>query len=208
MDGKYKVILFDLGGVLIELAGMPTMMAWTRHTLSPEEFWKRWLASPAVREFESGKSTPESFSETLIGEFDLPVAPDAFLTQFLQWPRDTFPGTGPLLQKLSGAYLLGTLSNTNALHWERFNREMDFMGYFDHHFPSHLTGLLKPDQEAFTHAIRILGVEAADILFFDDNRINVHGARAAGMHAHRVAGLVELESALATLGLLTQSADP
>lgn len=46
---KIQVALFDLGGVLVELRGVPTMLAWLDHRVSLEELWKLWLSSPTVR---------------------------------------------------------------------------------------------------------------------------------------------------------------
>jgi glucose-1-phosphatase len=202
MTRKYKAILLDLGGVLIQLTGMPTMMQWTGNALSVDQFWQRWLTSRAVRDFESGRSSSQAFADSVISEFDLPVKPDEFLTRFIGWPRQTYPGTAALLGKLNGSYRLGTLSNTNALHWKRFQEKMSFLDFFDVHFPSHLTGWLKPDQEAFENTIRCLGVSPGEIVFFDDNRLNVEGARSAGMHAHVVSGVEGLSKKLYRLGML------
>jgi FMN phosphatase YigB (HAD superfamily) len=35
----------------------------------------------------------------------------------------------------------------------------DLIGAFDHHFASHLTGKIKPDEEAFQHVLAALGCE-------------------------------------------------
>ena len=42
-------ILFDLGGVMIELAGVERMLEWSPGLGTTGELWRRWLASPAVR---------------------------------------------------------------------------------------------------------------------------------------------------------------
>lgn len=202
MTRKYKAILLDLGGVLIQLAGMPTMMQWTRHALSADQFWQRWLTSEAVRKFESGCSTPEKFAESVVSEFDLPVASDEFLTHFLLWPRRTYPGATALLKRLNGTYRLATLSNTKTLHWNRFQNKMTLLDYFDVHFPSHLTGWLKPDGEAFSNATKSLGARPHEVVFFDDNLLNVEGALATGMHVHVVSGVSGLSQKLSRLGIL------
>src|SRR4029453_12402902 len=49
-----EVILFDLGGVLIELAGVEKMIEWSPGIETVEELWRRWLHSDAVRRFETG----------------------------------------------------------------------------------------------------------------------------------------------------------
>ena len=56
------VILFDLGGVLIELAGVEKMLEWSKDLASTDELWRRWLHSAAVRAFETGKIGTDAFA--------------------------------------------------------------------------------------------------------------------------------------------------
>ncbi len=192
----FDVILFDLGGVLIELTGIPTMIAWTRGRLTPDQLWERWLSSPAVRKFEKGRSTPEQFSGAMVDEFGLAVSADVFLNEFLYWPRRTYPGTRTLLQNLSTRYTLASLSNISALHWERICNEMDLASYFSNNFPSFKTGFVKPDKEAYINALAELDCRPERVLFMDDNAANVNTAVSLGMTAFTVAGLPGVKSAL------------
>ena len=73
---------------------------------------------------------------------------------------------------------------------------------FHHHFPSHLTGRIKPDQEAFQHVIDTLGCRPDAVLFLDDNKFNVETARGMGMHTSCVKGPIEAREALVAAGLL------
>ena len=43
--------------------------------------------------------------------------------------------------------------------------------------------LLKPSPEIYQEAVRRIGLPAGEILFIDDNRENVEGARAVGLQA-------------------------
>jgi putative hydrolase of the HAD superfamily len=198
----FDVLLFDLGGVLIELAGVDRMLELTAHALSVDELWVRWLASEGVRQFESGRSNPEDFAAAILAEFGLPIGAAQFLEEFTAWPKGVFPGSYELLQTLSASYRLACLSNTNALHWSRICDEMGLLRYFDAGFASHLIGLMKPDAEIFQHVIEQLGCPPERILFLDDNRLNIESARSAGMTAHRVAGLAEVTALLRTVGVL------
>ena len=47
-----------------------------------------------------------------------------------------------------------------------------------------------------------LNLGLSEFLFLDDNRLNVEQARAVGMVAHRVAGVIETSALLRSLGLL------
>lgn len=197
----YEVILFDLGGVLVELGGLPVRMDGAGEP-TDEEDWRRWLASPAVRRFESGRSTPEEFGRAMVEEFDMGVEPEAFLEAFREWPRGFFAGAEELLRKLSGRYRVACLSNSNPLHWQRFHDELGLAELFDHRFGSHLIGSLKPDREVFEHVVAALGCPAERVLFLDDNQVSVDAALGVGLSAHRVQGVAGAERVLEDLGLL------
>jgi putative hydrolase of the HAD superfamily len=74
---------------------------------------------------------------------------------------------------------------------------------FDQHFPSHLTGKLKPDRESFEYVLQSLNCDPAAILFLDDNEINIMGARSVGMIAYLAKGPQEAENILEEIGILT-----
>jgi putative hydrolase of the HAD superfamily len=78
---------------------------------------------------------------------------------------------------------------------------------FDSHFVSHLTGRIKPDPEAFEHAIGTLGCRGEAIVFVDDNQLNADAARRPGIRAHRTRGAAEARSVLPEYGLLHEAAE-
>jgi HAD superfamily hydrolase (TIGR01509 family) len=94
------------------------------------------------------------------------------------------------------------LSNTNEIHW---NEQIDapvLHALFETRFLSHEIGLVKPDREIFDHVVEGLDCEPGEILFLDDNQLNVDGARAAGLNAHRVVGVEAARSVLGEHGTL------
>lgn len=197
-----KVLLFDIGGVLVELGGMQTMHEWTRFQYSTEEMMRDWLLSPVVRSYESGKSNARVFSKEIIEELKLPVSAEIFMEEFQQWPTRLFAGVKDLLIQLGQHYTLVSLSNTNDMHWPRISETLGLSPLFDHHFPSHLTGLLKPDREAFEQVCQALNVPPASILFFDDSKKNIEAAKVFGMHTALVHGVLEVKRFLHEAGLL------
>jgi FMN phosphatase YigB (HAD superfamily) len=194
-------VLLDFGGVLIELVGVEQMLAWCPRLADTAELWRRWLQSPAVRRFETGGSTAEDFAAEIVCEFGLPVTGDEFLEAFARWPRALFPGIAGLLVRLARRCRLASASNTNELHWQRFEREWALPGYFHHNFPSHRVGMLKPDAGYFLHVIEALGTDAGRVLFIDDNRINVEAAARLGIVARHAVGVGGLVAALAEFDL-------
>ena len=200
MGDIYDVLLVDLGGVVIELGGVPIWQAWTGAE-NEAEVWERWLRSAAVRRFESGRCGAEEFSREIVEEFGLAVAPADFAEQFARWPRGVYPGVAELLMRARRHLRVACLSNCNELHWPRFMGEMGLREVFEPALSSHQLGALKPDAEIFALAAERLECPPQRILFVDDNQINVDGALSAGYSARLVRGPEALRSLLLELGL-------
>jgi putative hydrolase of the HAD superfamily len=194
-----KIILFDLGGVLIENNGRQALMAMLSQALPDHQVAERWNDSPAVRLFESGRSSAQEFASAFIEEWQLGLAPACFISSFSGWLGGFFPGVPELLRALRARHRIACLSNTNVLHLARMP---DLRSVFDGCFLSHEMGLMKPDREAFEFALNALSVRPQDVWFFDDLLANVSAARALGINSHRVAGFADVEPILKREGLL------
>lgn len=201
MSARIEALLFDLGGVLIELVGVERMLQWCPTLGDTETLWRRWLASPAVRAYETGRCTRAHFAQTVIDEFGLPVQSDAFLDEFAWWPRRLHDDATTLLQSLKPRFRLASLSNTNELHWARFDRDWKLPSYFHANFPSYAVGRLKPDADYFEHVLEAMNLEPGQALFIDDNAINVEAAARLGIHARKAVGPAGVRAVLADLAL-------
>jgi len=204
---EIRVLLFDVGGVLVQLSGVEVMLGWLGPALTLEEMWRMWLHSSPVRLFETGKIGAAEFASGVISEFGLPVEPQQFLQAFVSWPTGLYPGTLEMLARIPRSYRRAILSNSNDLHWPRVKDDMGLGAAFDHHFVSHLTGRIKPDAEAFAHVVESLGCTPAEVLFLDDNTINVEAAQRFGMQAYRVHGAAGTHRVLADLGVIDRNGD-
>ena len=197
---KPEVVLFDLGGVLIELGGIADLASFAQEW-SEDELWRRWLECPWVRRFERGQCGADEFAVGMVDSWSMTVEPDVFLEAFAGWPLGLLPGAHELVHSIKPAARVCCLSNTNTVHAERQWAEFGLEGFFEERFFSHEMGLVKPDREAFDHVIKALGCPAEKILFLDDNQINVDGARAAGLRAERTRGTTEARAVLNHAGL-------
>jgi HAD superfamily hydrolase (TIGR01509 family) len=195
----FEVILFDLGGVLVHFDGITPLLALSGNRLEPEDARRFWLASPAVRRFETGRCTPEEFALGAVAELGLAMAPALFLEQFLTWDRGPMDQALSLLDSLRPHFLLACLSNNNELHWHRLRTETCLAAKFHRCYLSHEIGLMKPDREAFDYVVRDLGIRSAHILFFDDNPECVETARRLGFGAHQARGVREVQAVLSSL---------
>ena len=197
-----EVVVFDLGGVLAEFGGVERM-----GTLAglddPDELWRRWLTCEWVRRFERGTCSPEEFAEGVVGDWELPVTAEAFLTEFSPWLVGPLPGAEDLVsQTRASGVAVAVLSNTNKVHWDAGAGRWPLVSMFDRTFLSFEVGMVKPDREIFDRVVADLGVAADQVLFLDDNRINVDAARVAGLQAERVVGVSEARHALTAAGVL------
>ena len=197
-----RVVLFDVGGVLVELSGVATVLGWVADRWTPAELWHRWLHSPAVRAFETGRCDADTFATELVTELELGVAPALFLESFAGWPTGLFPGVRELVARIPNHVTRALLSNSNALHWPRVEEEFGLRALFEHRFVSHLTGRIKPDRDAFEHVVSTLGCEAGSVFFLDDNLLNVEAAREAGMQGAVALGVDGAEQALRQAGII------
>jgi len=196
---KNSVIMFDLGGVLVENHGRAELTAMLPSPLERDEIWRKWLGSPSVRSFERGMISPEQFASAFVEEWQIGLKPSAFLQAFAMWPRGLYDGAEELLQRLKESHHLACLSNTNVIHWQRFPQ---LHALFDSCFLSHEIGHVKPDRAVFEYALEQLNVRAGDVYFFDDLSLNVSAAREVGIKAFHVESFLELEPILRGESLL------
>jgi putative hydrolase of the HAD superfamily len=196
-----EVVLFDLGGVLVELEGPPVPHAWT-DAVREQELWDRWLSCPWVQRFERGGCDVREFAAGVVETWGLRVEPEVFTEHLRSWPRGLFPEAEPLVREVAQSARVGCLSNTNELHWDG-QLDADLLrGFFPGAaFASHELGCVKPEREIYECALTELSVAPERVLFLDDSARNVAGAEAVGLHARRARGPSEARAALAEFGL-------
>jgi putative hydrolase of the HAD superfamily len=193
-----SVLLFDLGGVLVDNAIFEDLPDLLPTPLPKGDLHELWLSSPAVRRFERGEIDADAFAAQFVSEWGLTLAPSAFLERFATWPKGFFAGAGPLLTRLRRRYRIAYLSNSNAVHWRGFS---DILSHADVAYASHICGLVKPDPALFRLVVDDLGCAPGDICFFDDSAGNVRAAQAFGLDAHLTVGVDQLTAKLQALGL-------
>ena len=193
-------IIFDLGGVLLDLDMEGVGKACMRLGINPDFFFVKAdadntstvchgiSAGKAITAYQVGMMSSEEFLSLVLehsGEGitreDVVEAWNACIGPL---PRYRLDMIHALRRK---GYRTHLLSNTNDLHWEEIKRRFfDEEGYtcsdlFDHVFVSHEVRLAKPAPEIYRHAVRQIGSPADQCFFIDDAEINVEAAKREGM---------------------------
>jgi len=197
---RFDVLLFDLGGVLMDFAGFDELALFMPGAPERSEIRDRWIRCEAVRRFERGEIARDEFATSVIKELKIDLSPSDFLRKFVEWAREPSPEAISLLGRLGRGYRIAALSNANELHTPLHRKR--FEDVIDTFYFSDEIGAVKPDRAIFEHVIRDLDVPPERIAFFDDTPVNVKAARNAGIEAYAAEGLEALEARLRHLGLV------
>lgn len=197
MTDSKQVLLFDLGGVLIESNMFSELGKLMSSEKSVADLVEMWLQNELTREFELGRCSADEFSRSVVSEFNLSTDPNGFLVAFRSWVKGFNPNVEPMLAELRRDYIVCCLSNSNEVHWPEISTHQ-----FHHAFSSHLIGCIKPDKESFDYVLDAIGAQANNVHFFDDALLNVNAARQMGINAYHTPGFSSVETQLKQLGFL------
>jgi putative hydrolase of the HAD superfamily len=196
-----EVVLFDLGGVIVQFQD-PGYLAKLLGESDDASALAKWILCPSVQAYESGNCDRYEFANGIVEYFELAADPDEFLSNFLAWPQDVFPGSKEIVSAIHPEVRVGCLSNTSEFHWGRQKSAAILQEMFELRFLSYEMGQLKPDPEIYQTVARQLDCAASSILFFDDHPKNIAGARAVGFEAHLTKGIREAQAHLQQYGLI------
>jgi glucose-1-phosphatase len=201
---RIDLVLFDLGGVLIQPGGVAAMRALAGID-SDEALWARWLGCRWVQRFEAGGCTAEEFADGMVADWNLALEPAAFLEEFGRWPEPPFEGALELVDAVQASVPAGFLSNMNAFQWDANYESIPLTKAFAFRFLSFELGLVKPDVAVFEAVAERLPVPRCRVLFLDDNLVNVEAAEEVGFAARHVRGIDAARAALVSVGVLSEA---
>jgi putative hydrolase of the HAD superfamily len=176
-------------------------MAVSQGRLEREQARQFWMHTPEVALLDTGRVTPEEFARLMDERLQLGLGTAAMLQALDDWLQGPYPGVRELLQQLGARYRLAVLSNNNALHWGKIERQFDILPLFETCFASHHMGLRKPDLAVYQPCAASLASSCRHH-FFDDNIECVHSARQAGWQACHTVGFDAVRQAVQAHGLL------
>ena len=190
MEG-IKNILFDMGGVLIDLDRMEAVRAFEALGFTDvNKYLGDYGQQGAFLELEDGSITPAEFYDRI--RQHIPQATDEQIADaFMQFLRGLPLYKLEMLRKLKAkGYRLMLLSNTNPVMFPRicdtyFRQEGLTVGdYFDDIFLSYEPKAIKPDEKIFRRVLEQSGVRADETLFIDDSQANLDASIRFGFETY------------------------
>lgn len=115
------------------------------------------------------------------------------------WTRISGPVTEWALGLQKKGYKIGILSNMPFEFLERFESRVPLFLAADAAVFSCRVNLVKPEPEIYREAVKSLGVQAEEIVFFDDIQINIDAARAEKLNAFLWTSLAQAKKDLEPL---------
>jgi glucose-1-phosphatase len=198
-----EALLFDFGGVLVEIDFDLAFTHWARCAgCEPEAVRSRFLMDEAYARHETGALDVAGYFDSLRTRLGIDIPDEDFARGWHAIFVREVPGIIPLLDRLGRQRPLYLFSNTNPSHYEFVSsRFSELLGKFDRIFLSSSLGRRKPEPAAFHAVAQAIDVPPERVLFFDDTPVNVEGALAVGMHAVLVQSFDDIVNALRDCGL-------
>src|SRR5579863_6254789 len=154
-----KNIIFDLGGVFINLDNRKTEAAFTAIGVKNfRDYFGHGHAAACFKDYEVGTINDQEFIRAIrelagLSRVSDQVIIDSWNALLLDFPAERIE----LLQTLRNKYRLFLFSNTNALHlaalrqiWRNSHGTAKTLDdYFEKTYYSHLMGMRKPDPESY-----------------------------------------------------------
>ena len=187
MKREYKIIIFDLGGVIINLKKQNCIDAFKALGYnSVDTMLSEYRQDGEFLALEEGRVSPEEWRDIVRKSIPSPVTDAQIDAAFNAFLVDIPVEKLRMLRTLKSKYRIAMLSNTNKVMFESKIPELfkieglTIEDYFDDFFLSYKMGMSKPSPEIFIKVAEQLGIEPNEALFIDDSQANVDAASKLG----------------------------
>ena len=186
-----KTIIFDLGGVILDINYQNTIEAFKKIGVkNPKYFYTKAYQINLFNNLETGSISNKEFLQELKKETngDLKAIKKAWNAMILNLPIDRID----VLQKLKKKYSIFLLSNTNDIHISKFKNNIGeslyykFYNLFEKVYYSHKIGLRKPDEKIFKLIINENKLIPNQVLFIDDSPQHIEAAKGMGIKTYHL----------------------
>lgn len=192
-----KAIIFDLGGVLLNIDFQLSEKAFTElGILNFADFFSQFHSNDLFRRLETGMDD-QLFYDDLRTATGLALTNDQIRDAWNALLLDYRPESVAILPQLREKYQLYLLSNTNEIHLQEFQRRYEawkpgelFDDLFDAAYYSHRIGHRKPNASAFEYVLQKHELIPAETIFIDDSIKNIEAAQQLGIQTiHLLPGM-------------------
>ncbi|NOY50115.1 MAG: HAD family phosphatase [Chlorobi bacterium] len=188
-----KNIIFDFGGVVLDIDEQLTINEFLKLGLDHPEKAHSSEFTELVRKFERGIFTPDIFRNRLRNLLDLSATDqeidDAWNALLYDIPAERIK----IIEQAKKNYNIFLLSNSNEIHYDLYVRDLqlrfgykEFAELFHQAYFSFDLHLSKPHQEIFEFIIFQEGLNPSETLFIDDKLENVETASKLGLHVYQL----------------------
>lgn len=189
VPANIKNIIFDLGGVIINIDYQKTIDAFRKLSKANSTIEFNQKAQSALfDDLETGRISNEAFRQKIREHYHIvgsdEAIDDAWNAMLLDIPQERIE----LLRALHKNHKLFLLSNTNAIHLIAFNKIVqDSHGMpaldelFDKCYYSHLVDDRKPNPGIFERIVNENNLQKAETLFIDDSIQHIESAEKVGI---------------------------
>lgn len=187
---EIKNIIFDLGGVILDLHVSRTLEAFSRCSRLPvEEVMRLFRTSAGFEKYERGEFDDNEFRDFVRQLYGIAVSDEQLDQCWNAMLGPIPPAKLDLLIRLKKKYSIFLLSNTNTIHLNYVNSIIlppsettpSLDSYFHQAYYSHFMGKRKPEPEIFEQVLSEHQLQAEESLFLDDNSENIMGAQRVGL---------------------------
>ena len=194
-----KIIIFDMGGVLVNLDWDAVLTPMTKLSNKGAAAVRQEVVNgPTVKQSMLGHIGSRDFYTTLCGNLGVDLEYQEFLRIWVRLLRVN-EGILPLVERLKTRHKLVLGSNTDEIHHTYCLQNVEALGQFEESFLSFQLGLLKPDPQFFLHILNKMGAPPSECVFIDDTPENVEAARSVGMTGLRFTTNDNLQNSLTAI---------
>lgn len=185
---KIKNIIFDLGGVLLNINPLLSLLELEKISgIAKDELLVKLANGQIFEKFDTGRLNPAQFRNKLCQILKHEVT-DSEIDRIWNKLLLDFPSHRvEMLKQLSKNYRVFLLSNTNSIHFDHYTSVfyekygIRMTDLFERLFLSFEIGIHKPDAGIYTHVLQHAGIEALETVFFDDSLANIEAAGKLGI---------------------------
>ena len=187
---KRKAIIFDMGGVLIDLDMEGCKRAFVEKLGFNEihNILDACHQKGIIGELEEGLVGADEFRSYVLERSNPGVLPHQVDEAFWNILLSIAPEKISLLKRLASKYDLYMLSNNNPVCLPRAEAMFEESGFpmyenFKKCYMSYQMKALKPSEKFYKAVVEDIALPAGDMIFVDDSQKNVDGAISAGLPA-------------------------